>query len=122
MESNTQRVSHNDNNVRVTAMQSSYDHCNGSGTIMNSSAVEFVIWFLLVLIIFYAVNEYGGLKRFASVLVAFLISSIVIFFAYQGDLLSEIFITATFLILALFGLSAALRSRRSDFERDITKK
>ena len=88
---------------------------------LNGSAFEFLIWFLIVLVIFYAVNEYGGLKRFASAIVAFLIASIVIFFAYQGDLLSEVFITATFLILALFGLSAVFRLRRSDFLCECTE-
>lgn len=74
--------------------------------------LEFFIWFVIVLIVFYIVNEYVFLKRFASVIVAFLIASIIVFFVFQGDLLSEVFITSTFLILALFGLSAVLRSTR----------
>jgi hypothetical protein len=80
---------------------------------MESFAIEFFIWFVIVLVIFYVVNEKVGLKRFASIIVAFLIASIIIFFVYQGNLLSEVFITATFLILALFGLSAVLRSTRT---------
>ncbi len=89
---------------------------------MEGFAIEFFIWFIVVLIVFWIVNSYIGLKRFASTLVAFLISSIIVFIAFQGDLLSEVFITATFIVLALFGLSAAVRSLRSDFAAPCVKR
>jgi hypothetical protein len=83
---------------------------------------EFLIWLIIVLIVFWIVNNYIGLKRFASAIVAFLIASIAIFVLYNGNLLAEVFVTATFLILALFGLSAVFRSIRSDFEKPSVNK
>lgn len=88
---------------------------------MESFAVEFFIWFVIVLVFFWITNSYIGLKRFASIIISFLIASIVVFIAYQGDLLSEILITATFLIFAFYGLTAALRSIRSDYSNYGTK-
>jgi TctA family transporter len=89
---------------------------------MEGFAIEFFIWFIVVLIIFWIINSYIGLKRFASTIIAFLIASIIVFVAYQGDLMSEVFITATLIILALFGLSAAIRSVRSDFVAPCVKR
>jgi hypothetical protein len=85
-----------------------------------STVLEFFMWLVVVVLVFYVINEYVGLKRFASVIIAALIASIVIFFAFHGNLFGEIALSASLIVLALFGLTAALRQKRSDFTRGST--
>jgi hypothetical protein len=81
---------------------------------MDMTSIELILWIVIVVLVFLVVNNYVGLKRFGSALIAFFIASFVVFLVFNS-ILSEVFMSMTFLILAFFGLTTAFRSKRSDF-------
>jgi hypothetical protein len=76
--------------------------------------VVFIVWFVIIIVVFYVLNEIIGYKRFASVLLATLIASIVAWFFFKG-IQAETYITAIFVVFAIYGFTETLRSFRVDF-------
>ncbi len=83
---------------------------------MDDFVVEFAIWISIVAITFYVFNELCMFKRFASVLFAATVASFVIFAVY-ASVLSEILVTATFVVWGIYGITQAFRAVRSDAKR-----
>jgi len=79
--------------------------------------MEFVVWFCIVIVVFLLFNTYLFWKRFASILFAFLVASAIVFMAFHS-FLSEVLITATFLMASFYGLTEAARARRTDANID----
>ena len=89
---------------------------------MISYALEIFLWLIVSIVVFLVINNYVGLKRFGSAILSLLISSIVVAFIYNCDLISEVLFDGSLILLALFGLTAIFRAVRSDFDSLFHKK
>lgn len=79
------------------------------------SVVEILIWLIISVVIFYISNTIYHLRTAASLFLAFLISSLIVFFFYQS-IFGEIAIMFALVVGLVYALFRATRDRRDDID------
>lgn len=77
------------------------------------SVVEILLWLIISMVVFYVCNTILGLRTAASLFLAFLIGSLIIFFCYRS-LFGEIVIMFAIVVGLIYGFFRAIRDRRDD--------